>query len=111
MAFNQQYYNEIKEFALHYLSHRPFHPSYTGTPMSHTLFIVGYIADAIREEDFEMAQALKDAVMEFVNEHSDEKLTKDVLLIIPEWKERDPICGIICCAPKPGEWGYIPDDI
>lgn len=111
MAFDQQYYNAIKEFALHWLSHRPWCPEYTGTPMTHIEFVVGYIADAVKEQDFEMAQALKDAVMEFVNEHWDEKLTKEMTLKIPEWKERDPVRGIICYAPKPGEWGHIPDDI
>lgn len=41
--------------------------------------------DLIEREDFEAAQAVKDAVIEFVNSFSDDKIDKDILLKIPDY--------------------------
>lgn len=81
------YYEAIKNHTLHILSHKPWCNKDLDI-IVHIKGIIGLIPEMIEREDYEGAQAVKDAIMDFVNSFSDEKITKEALLIIPELKKQ-----------------------
>lgn len=89
MAWNKKHYKEIKEFTAHWLSHRPFHEVYKGTPISHVDFMLTQIPIFLKAQDFEAAKAIKDAIIEFWNYIYHDNVPKEALLRLPEWKEPD----------------------
>lgn len=88
-SFDKKYYNDIKKHCEWTLRHRPW--CSTADAIDNIKLHLKLLSDLIHDEDYEGSQAIKDAIVEFINEFSDEQLDKSVLLNIPEWKESDPI--------------------
>lgn len=65
MSFDKRHYKTIKKFMLDRLTHRPW--CYEGSPVDWAVGLFPLIQQSIDDEDYEAAQATKDAIIEFFN--------------------------------------------
>lgn len=81
MAFDKELYEGCKQIASNMLHHIPF--QYNGTIENWVLGTLSMIDDLNMEENYEGSKAVKDAVVEFINEK------------LPEGEERIQLRAII----------------
>ncbi|MFV0587510.1 hypothetical protein [Bacteroides reticulotermitis] len=81
MAFDKELYEGCKQIASNMLHHIPF--QYNGTIENWVLGTLSMIDDLNMEENYEGSKAVKDAVVEFINEK------------LPEGEERIQLSAVI----------------
>lgn len=81
MAFDKELYEGCKHIASNMLHHIPF--QYNGTIENWVLGVLSMIDDLNMEENYEGSKAVKDAVVEFINEK------------LPEGEERIQLSAVI----------------
>ncbi len=84
MAFSRKEYRMYKDWMQKCINH-----NYT-----YVTAFYNQISGAIHDEDFELAQAIKDVLIEWLNKHSDDNISKNVLMRIPEYKK----CELFKCT-------------
>lgn len=93
------HYKAIKKWVLHELNHRPILlADKIKCPVEWAKTFFPLIPDCVHREDYEAAQATKDAIIEFLNGFGAE-IPDDAQLRIPEYKPMDAH-GIICFGKK-----------
>lgn len=93
---NKEEIKEVKKFFLRTLNHRPWCCT-TDCPVEWAKVFFPQISKAIHDEEYELAQALKDAVRIFLNQFLDKpnKIKKSATLKLPEYVETK-VYGIVC---------------
>jgi len=95
----KEYYDQIKEFVHSLLNGVPFQIADKVTcPVEWAKTFFPMISDCVHREDYEGAQATKDAIIEFLNKFGLE-IPEDAQLKIPEYKETE-MHGILCLAKE-----------
>lgn len=86
-TWDTKYYKEIKAFMDRQMWHLDFRlaEKYKGDPIGWAKSHFHLISDCVHREDFEAAQATKDAIIDFLNKLGAE-IPDDAELKIPEYK-------------------------
>ena len=80
--WDKKHYREIKKFTLYQLQHKDFRTT-INCPFEWAETFLPLLNYCISVEDYEGAQAMKDAIMDFLNDFLIEKITKKDLLKLP----------------------------
>jgi hypothetical protein len=91
-----KYYKEVKKFMDWNFSHVDYRlmEKFKTRPDLYAQTFFGLIPDCVQREDYEGAQATKDAIIEFLNKFGME-IPDDAQLRLPEYKPMDAH-GILC---------------
>lgn len=92
-TFDRKHYKEIKDFMLQILNNRPWCCD-VKCPVEWAMTFFPLIPECVQREDYEGAQATKDAIIEFLNGFGAE-IPKDAMLNLPEYEPKT-IRGIVC---------------
>jgi hypothetical protein len=84
MKWDKKHYAEVKEFVSHQVGHRPW--CYDGDFSTWLTVWTSMIQHCIHDEDYEGAQATKDAITEFLNKHLPEvdHIHRDAIIRLPD---------------------------
>ena len=95
-SWDKKYYKEIKTFMDNQLWHVDYRlaEKYKDNPAGWAQSHFNLITDCVHREDYEAAQATKDAIIEFLNKLGAE-IPNDAALNIPDYAPME-IHGIIC---------------
>lgn len=80
--WDKKHYTEVKKFTLYQLEHRDFRIT-IDSPFEWAETFLPLLNYYISVEDYEAAQAMKDAIMKFINQFLIEKIKKTDLLKLP----------------------------
>lgn len=84
-GFDTKHYNEVKKFFLHLISHHSV--LYTGTHEDWIKGMLPLISQSIHSEDYEAAQACRDALKEYLKSIDPTiEIPEDALIKIPDHK-------------------------
>jgi hypothetical protein len=90
MAFNRKHYSEIRKFITDRLNSVPWcyklGKESERSPIDWAITFLPLISDCVAREDYEAAKATRDAIIEFANKFTEDKIKADVLLrIVPSF--------------------------
>lgn len=96
MSWDKEYYREIKKFMDYEVSHKHFLCT-IDCPIEYVKTFLPLISMSIEKEDYEAAQATKDAIMQFLNKFLKDgnKIKKSDTLKLPAYVEIEAH-GIVC---------------
>jgi len=82
MAFDKRHYKEVKKHTL-WMLNNPSVFVRTDCKAEWAITFLPVLVECVESEDYEGAQAMKDAIKEFIGLPADE----EILLALPSWKD------------------------